>query len=309
MGFLDTFRRGLRKSSVGISRAFAKIFRGAKLKEASDFAELEKILVSSDFGVKSARAIAESVKNRYELGEISADDNLIEALKDEITARLKRNARAARTAPEGMPTVYLFVGVNGSGKTTSIGKLACRLTAAGKKVVLGACDTFRAAAVEQLTIWAERAKCDIVSAKHGADPASVAFDATSAAIGRKADYLLIDTAGRQQNQASLMNELSKICRCISKVYPEAPHETIMTLDSTLGANSLQQAREFSKACNVSGLVLTKIDGTGKGGMAVALGDEFDMPTLFVGLGERPEDLSDFDPEMYAEALLSGETEE
>jgi fused signal recognition particle receptor len=201
-----------------------------------------------------------------------------------------------------------MVGVNGSGKTTTIGKLASRLKGEGKKVVLAACDTFRAAAVEQLQLWGERTGCQVISAKHGADPASVAFDATKAAIAREADYLLIDTAGRQQNQKGLMDELAKIRRSIEKVCPGAPHEVWLTVDSTLGANVLSQAREFSKTTGVTGLVLTKLDGTGKGGMVVALHQEFELPTFYIGLGEQPEDLQPFCAEYYTNALFGKEEE-
>ena len=200
--------------------------------------------------------------------------------------------------------MILFVGVNGSGKTTTIGKLAARLKGEGKKVILAACDTFRAAAVEQLLLWGERTDTQVISSRHGADPASVAFDATRAALARNADFLLIDTAGRQQNQKDLMEELAKIRRSVSKVYPDAPHEVWLTVDSSLGANVVNQAREFSKAAGVTGLVLTKLDGTGRGGMAVALHREFELPTFFTGLGEQPDELQPFDPELYADALFA-----
>ena len=207
-------------------------------------------------------------------------------------------------SPEnGGPVVILMVGVNGSGKTTTIGKLAARLKGQGKKVMLAACDTFRAAAVEQLQLWGERTNTQVIASKHGADPASVAYDAASAALARNMDYLLIDTAGRQHNQQNLMAELEKIRRSVNKVYPGAPHEVWLTVDSSLGANVVNQAREFSKCAGVTGLVITKLDGTGRGGMAVALHREFDLPVFYIGLGESPEDLQEFDPELYADALF------
>ncbi len=306
MGLLDFFKRGLQKSATKISRTFASLLGGIKVKSAADFDEWEAALVAADFGVKAAQALTGNLRDRYERGLLKTDVDLQTALRDEVCHRLQRNLREIHRAPENQPTVILFVGVNGSGKTTSIGKLAYQLIQSGNKVVLGACDTFRAAAVEQLQLWGERTGADVVSARHGADPASVAFDATQAAVSRKANYLLIDTAGRQQNQKALMDELAKIRRSIGKICPDAPHEVLMTVDSTLGANVLSQAREFSKTCGVTGLVLTKIDGTGRGGMALALNEEFDLPTFYVGLGEAPEDLQKFDPEAYADALFAKE---
>ena len=298
------FKRGLEKSATKISRAVSGVFTGIKAHDASSFEDIEAILVSADFGVKAATEIAASLKDRYERGLISTDADLVEAAKQEVTAILKQHERDINLAPAGKPTVILFVGVNGSGKTTTIGKLAARLKGEGKKVILAACDTFRAAAVEQLLLWGERTDTQVISSRHGADPASVAFDATRAALARNADFLLIDTAGRQQNQKDLMVELAKIRRSVSKVYPDAPHEVWLTVDSSLGANVVNQAREFSKAAGVTGLVLTKLDGTGRGGMAVALHREFELPTFFTGLGEQPDELQPFDPELYADALFA-----
>ena len=298
------FKRGLEKSATKISRAVSGVFTGIKAHDASSFEDIEAILVSADFGVKAATEIAASLKDRYERGVISTDADLVEAAKQEVTAILKQHERDINLAPAGKPTVILFVGVNGSGKTTTIGKIAARLKGEGKKVILAACDTFRAAAVEQLLLWGERTDTQVISSRHGADPASVAFDATQAALARNADFLLIDTAGRQQNQKDLMEELAKIRRSVSKVYPDAPHEVWLTVDSSLGANVVNQAREFSKAAGVTGLVLTKLDGTGRGGMAVALHREFELPTFFTGLGEQPDELQPFDPELYADALFA-----
>ena len=216
---------------------------------------------------------------------------------------MKNGQREINRPENGGPVVILMVGVNGSGKTTTIGKMAANLKKQGKKVILAACDTFRAAAVEQLQLWGERTNTQVVASKHGADPASVAFDAASAALAREADYLLIDTAGRQHNQANLMAELEKIRRSVNKAYPGAPHEVWLTVDSSLGSNVVSQAREFSKCAGVTGLVLTKLDGTGRGGMAVGLHREFDLPLFYIGLGESPEDLQEFDPEYYADALF------
>jgi fused signal recognition particle receptor len=221
-----------------------------------------------------------------------------------VCAILKQGAREIALPGENEPLVILMVGVNGSGKTTTIGKLAARWKSEGKKVILGACDTFRAAAVEQLQLWGERTGCQVVAAKHGADPASVAFDATMAAKSRGADILLIDTAGRQQNKKGLMDELAKMRRIIEKLLPDAPHETILTIDASLGTNAISQAREFSTQVGASALILTKLDGSGKGGAACAVQEQFALPVLFVGLGEAPDDLQEFSPEDYARAIFS-----
>ena len=297
------FKKGLEKSATKVTRAIAGLFTGTKAYKAADFEELEMMLISADFGVKAASSLVARLKESYDTGKIATDADLVGELKSLVVDILSRNRREINRA-EGAPTVILVVGVNGSGKTTSIGKLAWKLINEDHcKVVLGACDTFRAAAVEQLQLWSERTGAQIVSAVHGADPASVAYDATSAAVARKADFLLIDTAGRQHNQRDLMAELEKIRRSVSKVLPGAPHEVWLTVDSSLGANVVNQAREFIKSAGVTGLILTKLDGTGRGGMAVALHEEFDLPTFYVGLGEQPGELQYFDPKFYADALF------
>ena len=302
------FKRGLAKTTTKVTRSIAGMFTGIKAHGESSFEELEALLISADFGVPASLRIVGDIRERYEQGKIATDADLVQVAAGTVMDILNSRKREIHAAPAGTPTVILMVGVNGSGKTTTIGKLAARLKGEGKKVVLAACDTFRAAAVEQLQLWGERTGCQVISAKHGADPASVAFDATKAAIAREADYLLIDTAGRQQNQKGLMDELAKIRRSIEKVCPGAPHEVWLTVDSTLGANVLSQAREFSKKTGVTGLVLTKLDGTGKGGMVVALHQEFELPTFYIGLGEQPEDLQPFCAEYYTNALFGTEEE-
>lgn len=303
MSIFSIFKRGLEKSATKLSRVVNGVFSGIKAHNAASFDDLEAMLISADFGVSAAKKVVAGIRDRYERGKIATDADLIVTARDEVSAILKQGMRDIRTVPDGELLVILMVGVNGSGKTTTIGKLAAKWKAEGKKVILGACDTFRAAAVEQLQLWGERTGCQVISSKHGADPASVAFDATMAAKSRGADILLIDTAGRQQNQQNLMAELNKICRSIGKVLPGAPHEVWLTVDASLGANVINQAREFGKTAGVSGLVLTKLDGTGRGGMAVALHEEFGLPTFFAGFGEAPEDLQEFDPEFYANALF------
>ena len=303
MGLFSVFKRGLQKTAVGVSRTISGLFTGEKKWDRELFEELEFSLIAADFGVKASGEIVSELKNSYDLGNIATSADIYNEAARLVAEILRKNQRKINFAAAPSPTVILMVGVNGSGKTTTIGKLAQRWKSEGRKVVLGAADTFRAAAVEQLQLWSERTGAQIVSAVHGADPASVAFDATSAAVSRQADFLLIDTAGRQHNQRDLMAELEKIRRSISKVLPGAPHEVWLTVDSSLGANVVNQAREFIKSAGVTGLVLTKLDGTGRGGMAVALHEEFDLPTFYVGLGEQPGELQYFDPGFYADALF------
>lgn len=296
------FQRGLQKTTTAVKHTLASMFSSVTVWDQKTFDQLEAALIQADFGVKASTAIVSEIKDRYEHGVIATTSDIIQVAQEYVAKDLAIGQRPIHTAPEG-PTIILFVGVNGSGKTTTIGKLAARWKEEGKKVMLAAGDTFRAAAVEQLQLWGERVGVPVIAAAHGADPASVAFDAAMAARARKMDYLLIDTAGRQQNKKSLMDELAKICRSIDKVLPGAPHEVWLTVDSSMGANALSQAREFSKTAKVSGIVLTKLDGTGRGGMALALHQEFQLPTFFVGLGEQPGDLQPFNPEYYAAAIF------
>ena len=302
------FRRGLEKTATKIGRTISGMFTGVKAWDTSNFEDLEMLLISADFGVSAATRIVTDLRDRYERGKIATSEDIRKAAAEDVRDILSAHQREIHFA-EGKPTVILMVGVNGSGKTTSIGKLAARFKSEGRKVMLGACDTFRAAAVEQLTLWSERVGVPIVSARHGADPASVAYDAVSAACARNMDILLIDTAGRQQNQRGLMEELAKIRRSIEKVLPGAPHEVWLTVDASLGSNVLSQAKHFSETVGVTGLILTKLDGTGKGGMAVALHQECSLPTFFVGLGEQPEDLQPFNPDFFAAALFEQEVTE
>ena len=299
----SVFKRGLEKSSVKVGRTISALFGGTKEWNAATFETLSDTLISYDFGVAAAMDIANTLKDEYQRGKIKSSEDIYQIAAEHVAAVLKRNKREIRQAENGMPTVILFVGVNGSGKTTTVGKLANMLRHEGKKVILGSCDTFRAAANEQLTLWSERSGALLVASKKGADPSGVAFDAVKTAITEKADYLLIDTAGRQHNQKNLMEELAKICRSINKVLPGAPHETWLTVDATIGANALNQAEKFSATANLTGIVLTKLDGSGKGGMAVALQKKFELPCFFAGLGESPEDLQYFDADMYAKALF------
>ena len=302
------FKKGLLKTTTSVTRGISSVFTHEQQWSDEQFDDLENLLISSDFGVGASLRIVGDIRDRYEQGKIATSADIDNVSADEVCKILSQNQRPINFV-DGKPTVILFVGVNGSGKTTSIGKLASRWKTEGKKVMLAACDTFRAAAVEQLKLWGDRTGAHVVSAIHGADPSSVAFDAVKSAQARNADILLIDTAGRQHTSKGLMGELSKIHRTIDKVYPGAPHEVWLTVDSSQGANAINQAREFAKVANVSGLVLTKLDGTGKGGMAVALQQEFGFPVMFVGMGESPEDMQEFNPRFYADALFDVEHQE
>ncbi len=293
------FRKGLEKTKTSVQRFFS----GEKKWDAATFEELEYTLISADFGVSSARAVVAQLRDDYETGKIETAADASRACAAMIEKILSANQRPINIAEAGRPTVILFVGVNGSGKTTTVGKLAHQLASSGRKVMLGACDTFRAAAVEQLKLWGERTGTEVVAGKTNADPASVAFDAARRAAAEGYDFLLIDTAGRQHNKRNLMDELGKIKRSITKACPGAPDEVWLTVDASMGSNAVNQAKEFSSVAELTGLVLTKLDGSGKGGMAVALHREFHLPTFFAGMGEAPGDLQEFNPAFYAKALF------
>ncbi len=303
MSLFSIFKRGLQKTAASVTRSISGLFTGEKAWNAHTFEELEYALIAADFGVRASQELVAELKDEYQLGKIATGADIFAEATRLVTQVLRQNQRPIHRAPDGTPTVILLVGVNGSGKTTTIGKLAACWRSAGKKVLLGASDTFRAAAVEQLKLWGERTGSPVVSGQSNADPASVAFSAVRNGMEQHMDYILIDTAGRQQTRKALMDELSKIVRAIGKACPGAPHEVWLTVDASLGSNALSQAREFGKSAPLTGLVLTKLDGTGKGGMTVAVHREFDLPTFFTGFGEAPEDLQEFDPEMYAQALF------
>lgn len=303
MSFFSKLKEGLQKTATAIGRTFTSVFTDVKNWDDSTFTEMERTLLASDFGPAASQKIVADIRNRYKLGEIKSSEDAREVAAAAIATMLTPGARPLRTAENG-PTVILFLGVNGSGKTTSIGKLAFQWTKQGKKVMLAACDTFRAAAVEQLKLWGERSGATVIASKQGADPAAVAYDAVQSAMAKNVDYLLIDTAGRQQNKKSLMDELTKLRRIVQKLMPEAPHETILTMDASLGLNALSQAREFAAAAGASALIITKLDGTGKGGGACAVEQEFHLPILYIGVGEAPDDLQEFSPESYGKAVFS-----
>ncbi|MCA9511737.1 MAG: signal recognition particle-docking protein FtsY, partial [Myxococcales bacterium] len=263
--------------------------------------ELEALLFTADLGVPTAESLLETVRAKAKGRDASEVRGVLRAAIAEKLARVQ--PEGAPLATRGAPHVVLVLGVNGSGKTTTIGKLAGRYARAGKKVVLGAGDTFRAAAIEQLQVWGERVGCDVVAAKQGSDPAAVAFDTVKAAIARKADVAIIDTAGRLQTKKPLMEELGKIHRILSRELPDAPHEALLVLDSNTGQNAISQAELFTDVAKVTGLVLTKLDGTAKGGVIVGLADRFGIPVKYVGVGEGVEDLRDFDAGEFVAALF------
>jgi len=274
---------------------------GRKIDEAL-LDELEETLIRDDIGVETTDKLITDLRRAYKNKEIVRSEDVIPFLREHIKAYWPQQDRALRTAASG-PTVILVGGVNGTGKTTSIAKLAYTLSQNQRKVIVAACDTFRAAAVDQLTIWAERLDVQIVKHASGSDPAAVAYDACEAALSRDVDYLILDTAGRLHTQTDLMRELRKIYDVIQKKIPAAPHEVLLVLDATTGQNAIIQAKLFMEAINVSGIFLAKLDGTARGGIVIAIKDQLDIPVKFVGLGEKPEDIAEFDPETFVDALL------
>lgn len=263
---------------------------------------IEEALVESDMGVDTTLKIIDNLEERVSKDKYMSQDELVSLLRDEISKLVDEPEQLFDF--DKKPYVILVVGVNGVGKTTTIGKMAAYFKAQGKKVILGAADTFRAAAVDQLTIWAERAGVDIVKQSMGSDPASVAFDTVKAAVSRGADVVIVDTAGRLHNRVDLMNELTKIRNVMRKVIPDAPHDVMLILDASTGQNAFQQAKEFSRATDISSLVLTKLDGTAKGGVVVGVSDQFHIPVKFIGVGEGIGDLKVFDKNEFVEKLFS-----
>jgi fused signal recognition particle receptor len=265
--------------------------------------QLEETLISDDIGVETTARLIEDLRGAYKKGDIKKTDDVLPFLKVHMKSYWPVQDRQLNQAASG-PTVILVAGINGSGKTTSIAKLAYMLNKNGKNVIVAACDTFRAAAVEQLTIWAQRIGVQIVKHKSGSDPAAVAYDACQAAVARNADYVIMDTAGRLHTQKHLMEELTKIRNVITKHIPDAPHEVILVVDATTGQNAIMQAKIFTDAINVTGIFLAKLDGTARGGIVLAIRDILKIPVKFVGLGETPEDIAEFDPDEFVEALFA-----
>lgn len=309
MGFFDTIRSGLKKTRnlfTGVKNIFSL---GRKVDETL-LSELEESLILADVGPRLAAGVVEEIRVKYKKKEIEKAEDILGFLKTMLSMGLspEESSLLARN-PDG-PTLILMVGVNGTGKTTTTAKLARYLKDRGEKVILAAADTFRAAAGEQLDIWAERVGVDIVRHADGADPAAVVFDACEAALARKAGYVLVDTAGRIHTKANLMQQLEKIHRVAAKKIPGAPHEVLLVLDGTTGQNALSQAKMFTEGVGVTGLVLTKLDGTAKGGIVIAINRQIQLPIKFIGVGEKEGDFAPFNAKEFTDALFAGvETEE
>lgn len=306
---MGIFDKGVQKTKRSFFERLSRAVAGKSRVDDDLLDAIEEALVASDMGVDTTLKIIDSLEERVERDKYMSIDELIGMLKEEITSLLNLD-EAADVDQEVLPFdfsrkpyVIMVVGVNGVGKTTTIGKLASMLKAQGKKVVLGAADTFRAAAVDQLTIWAERAGVDIVKQAMGSDPASVAYDTVRSAVAKEADVVLVDTAGRLHNRIDLMNELTKIRNVMRKVVPDAPHEVLLVLDGSTGQNAFQQAKEFSRATDVTALAVTKLDGSAKGGVVIGIVDQFRIPIKFVGIGEGIDDLKVFDKKEFVGSLM------
>lgn len=300
---MSRLREKLEKTRTNLVGNVKKVL-GRPLVDDAVFEQLEEILIGADVGVESTLTIIADMRRAVREQNIQESEALIALLKAELKALLSEGDHTVNWHSAGGPHVTLVAGVNGSGKTTTAGKLAAKLRAQGKTVLLGAADTFRAAAGDQLAIWSERTGASLVRHNEGADPASVAYDATDAAVARSVDNLLIDTAGRLHNKVNLMEELKKIQRVVRKRIPDAPHEVLLVLDATTGQNGLEQARQFTEALQVTGIILTKLDGTAKGGMAVAIQRQLGIPIKMIGIGEGVDDLEVFDADQFVEALFS-----
>lgn len=301
MGFFDKIREGLSKTKKNISVQLNNMFASFTGANEEFFDELEETLILADLGVETVEKTIDSLREATRREGLIKGEDIQKALMDILTELLNTGSSALTMTTK--PAVILVIGVNGVGKTTTIGKLALKFKNEGKKVLLCAGDTFRAAAAEQLTVWAERAGAEIVRHEEGSDPASVIFDGIVAAKARGADVIICDTAGRLHNKQNLMNELNKISRIIDRELPGADRETLLVIDATTGQNGLIQAREFKNSAGISGLVLTKLDGTAKGGIVFAITDQLQVPVKLIGVGEKPEDLLEFDGKTFVEALL------
>ena len=315
MGFFGLFSKekkesldkGLTKTREGFFSKITKAVIGKSSVDDNVLDNLEEILISSDVGVTTTLKIVKRIQERVAKDKYVGTDQLNSILREEIASLLEENANQNSIAlidETKKPYVIMVVGVNGVGKTTTIGKLAHQFTQSGKKVVLGAADTFRAAAVDQLTIWSKRAGVPIITQGMGSDPASVAFDTVKSGVAQNADVVIIDTAGRLHNKIGLMNELSKIKRVMEKVMPDAPHEVLLVLDASTGQNAIEQARQFTAATEVTALALTKLDGTAKGGVVIGISDEFKIPVKYIGVGEKMEDLQQFNRDEFVDSLFS-----
>jgi len=307
LGF-DKIKQGLSKTRNSLVDNLKALLGGGRKIDDELIDEIEEILILSDIGVATTEKIIETLRKRVKREGYENAEDLYVLLKQEILNLLVESPSAKNDAiyeipDENTPWVIIVVGVNGVGKTTTIGKLAYNYKSAGKSVVIGAADTFRAAANEQLEIWAERAGVEIIQQQQGADPAAVAFDTLKSAISKKKDVVIIDTAGRLHNKGHLMAELEKISRVVKKLKPDAPNDVYLILDATTGQNAIQQAKEFSKVANITGIILTKLDGTAKGGVVIPIANELNIPVRYIGVGEKIDDLQPFDPKAFVDALF------
>jgi fused signal recognition particle receptor len=334
MGFFDLFRKkqdatvanvtpntvgeeqrrdlndGLQRTKSGIFSKLARAIAGRSTVDAEVLDNLEEVLLTSDVGVDTTVKIIQHIEQRVANDKYMNTAELNHILRDEVATLLEQShtstANFGLKLPEGIPYVLMVVGVNGAGKTTTIGKLAAKLVAAGRKVYIGAADTFRAAAIDQLAVWAERAGATLIRQEMGSDPASVAYDTLRSAVANHADVVLIDTAGRLHNKIGLMNELTKIRNVMAKVIPDAPHEVMLVLDGSTGQNAFEQAKQFTQATQVTSLTITKLDGTAKGGVVIGISDRFHIPVRYIGVGERIDQLQMFDRHAFVDALFGDE---
>lgn len=304
MGFFDKLKKGLDKTRENLTNKIEKLVIGYADIDEDLLEELEEALILADVGIQTTETLMEAVRKGIKKKEIKSPEDLKPFLQKEITAILEKGENTMRTAEAG-PTVLLVIGVNGAGKTTTIGKLAAYYKGQGKNVLLAAADTFRAAAIDQLEAWGSRTGVPVIRHEEGSDPAAVAFDAVKAAVARKVDLLLIDTAGRLQTKSNLMQELEKINRVIGREIKGAPHETLLVLDATTGQNAISQAELFTKAAPITGVVLTKLDGTAKGGVVIGIKSQLAIPVKWIGVGESVEDLRPFVAQDFAKALFAG----
>jgi fused signal recognition particle receptor len=302
VGIFDKLRQGLTKTRDKVATGFRAVLRVGQSIDDDVIDRLEETMLGDDMGPTMTARLIDDVRAEWKSGRLKEAQDITPFLQERIISYWPEDDRRLNQAESG-PTVILVAGINGSGKTTSVAKLARYLAGQGKSVILAACDTYRAAAVEQLTLWSERVGVQIVKHKHGADPGAVAYDACEAAVARNADVLLVDTAGRLHTQDHLMRELGKIQRVVEKKIPGAPHEVLLVLDATIGQNAINQAKMFSEHVTVTGIFLAKLDGSAKGGIVVGIRDQLNVPVKFVGLGETPDDIAPFDPQTFVQALF------
>ena len=304
MGFFSKLAEGLTKTRNNIMNSVSNIFTGHDIIDDDFYEELEETLIMADLGITTTTSVIENLKDKVKELKIKDPADCKKLLMDSLKEQMQVKPDAYDF--ENKKSVVLMIGVNGVGKTTSVGKLASQLKNSGKKVLVAATDTFRAGAIEQLTEWARRSDVELIAQSEGSDPAAVVFDAVNAAKARNVDVLICDTAGRLHNKKNLMDELNKIYRIVSKEYPEAAVETLVVVDGTTGQNAKEQARQFSEAAPVNGIVLTKLDGTAKGGIAIAIESELSIPVKYIGIGEKIDDLQKFDADEFVEALFNVE---